>query len=75
MALDKDPLCNHGSHNLSNFDIATNSCNEGNCNTPLYQYTFFNCTYMALFNIEIKEVARGVVQKMGIGSILSGHPI
>jgi hypothetical protein len=30
---------------------------------------------VALFNIEGEEVARGVVQKMGIGSILSGRPI
>jgi hypothetical protein len=75
MASSEDPLCSHGSPILSNFENATNSCDEGNCNTPLHQNAFFNSTYVALFNIKGEEVARGVVQKMGIGSILGGRPI
>ena len=36
---------------------------------------FVECKYVALFNIREEEVARGVVEKMGAGSIFSGYSI
>jgi hypothetical protein len=36
---------------------------------------FIDCKYVALLKIGGEEVARGVAQKVNIGSILGGHPI
>jgi hypothetical protein len=36
---------------------------------------FVECKHVALLNIGEEEVARGVVQKMGAGSILGGYSI